>query len=204
MGALATTSRRAGRRSWALKGSIAAEHSLRKALKNITGVEVKELRWKTTTKHPFTRFLEERTDNLPMLAALRRGLGREPGAVPAMYRCIAPFLNTGREADLFMIASLFALHPVSDSEGNMGHHMRALSSTRSKNATENHLQHLLESRRDTLEAPLQRAISILKSHGIPVNWHQLMSDLPHWDHPKRFVQFNWGRAFWPPTQGESR
>lgn len=157
-----------------------------------------------TKEHPFARFLEEHADDPAMLAKLRRGQGRKAGSIPAAYRYIAPFLDTGKESDLFYIASLFALHPASDSEGNMGDHMRELARTRSSQATENHFQRLLETRRETLESPLRRAISILKSHGIPVNWHQLMYDIRHWDHPDRFVQFKWGRAFWRPTQSKSR
>ena len=158
----------------------------------------------STKEHPFITFLEERADDPAMLAKLRRGLGRKAGSVPATYRYIAPFLNTGKEADLFLIAPLFALHPASESEGNMGDHMRELSSTRSKQATEIHFQRLLETRREALDSPLWRAISILKSHNIPLNWHQLMRDLRHWDHPERFVQFRWGRAYWLPAQSKSK
>ena len=149
-----------------------------------------------TKEHPFIRYLEEHADDRAMLSKLRRGLGQKAGSVPATYRYIAPFLNTGIEADLFFIASLFALHPASDAEGNMGDHMRALAGKRSSQATENHFQRLLEARRGTLETPLWRAISILKSHGSPVNWHQLMRDIQNWDHPKHVVQRNWARAFW--------
>lgn len=117
----------------------------------------------------------------------------------AMYRYIGPFLNTGKEADLFMIASLFALHPASKTTGNMGDHMRALAGKRSKKATENHFLHLLDKRRDTLESPLRRAITMLKDQDIPINWHQLMRDIRNWDHPDHFVQRNWARAFWRPT-----
>ncbi|MCE2473619.1 MAG: type I-E CRISPR-associated protein Cse2/CasB [Anaerolineae bacterium] len=152
-----------------------------------------------TNEHPLIRYLEEHTDDPAMLAALRRGLGQIPGAVPATYRYIAPFLNTGKETDLFLIASLFALHPASDAEGNMGAHMRELCSTRSKNATENHFLQLLDVRRDSLETSLWRAKSILKSHDIPVNWHQLMYDVRRWDHPDHYVQ-----RYWAPAQSKTK
>ena len=151
-----------------------------------------------TNEHAFIRFLADHADDRAMLAKLRRGLGREPGAVPAMLPYIAPFLGTGKEADLFLIASLFALHPLHVSKGNMGDHMRALAGERSSQATEYHLLRLLEARRDTLEPPLRRAISMLAERGIRVNWHQLMRDIRNWDHPEHFVQRNWARAFWWP------
>ena len=151
-----------------------------------------------TNKHAFIRFLEDHADDRAMLAKLRRGLGREPGAVPAVLPYIAPFLGTGKEADLFLIAPLFALHPLSESEGNMGDHMRELAGERSSQAAENHFLRLLDTRRDTLEPPLRRAVSMLGERGIRVNWYQLMRDIRNWDHPEHFVQRNWARAFWRP------
>ena len=49
---------------------------------------------------------------------------------------------------------------------------------------------------DDLPFFLRQAVSFLKSKDVPINWHQLMRDINHWNHPDRFVQHNWANAFW--------
>ena len=157
-----------------------------------------------TKQHPFVRYLEERAGDRAMLAALRRGLGAEPGDVPAMYPYVVPFVRDWNEADIYLIASLFAFHADSANSGNMGNHLRALAGQLGDDdATERRFVQLLRMRRDTLEPRLRQQISILKSKDIPVNWHQLIADLRHWDHPKRFVQRDWARAFWRVGKSKS-
>ena len=139
-----------------------------------------------------------------MLADLRDGLGREPGEVPARYRHIVSFLNTGKEADLLLIASLFAFHPLSDSARAIWAIICArLMASAAAKRTKNHFLRLLAMRRDTLETPLWQAVSILKNQGIAVNWHQLMYDIQDWDRTDHIVQRKWARAFWQPVQSDS-
>ena len=76
-----------------------------------------------------------------------------------------------------------------------------LAMTKRPNAA---LVQLLRMRRDTLEPRLRQQIRILKSKDIPVNWHQLIRDVGHWDHPEHFVQRNWARSFWGAGQAESK
>lgn len=159
-----------------------------------------------TKQHPFISYLEARADNRAMLAALRRGLGADPGdpETAGMFPYVVPWINEWyEEADIYMIAALFALHPSSASTRNMGHHCRALDPQSENDATERRFVQLLRMRRDTLEPRLRQQISILKSKDIPVNWHQLIADLRHWDHPKRSVQRRWAGAFWRAYQSKS-
>jgi CRISPR system Cascade subunit CasB len=159
-----------------------------------------------TWQHPFISYLESRKDDRAMLAALRRGLGAEPGdpETAAMLPHVVPWINKWyEEADIFMIASLFALHPASRASDNMGHHIRALDPKLENDATERRFVQLLRMRRDTLEPRLRQQISILKSKDIPINWHQLMRDIGKWDHPKRFIQRHWARAFWGARHSDS-
>lgn len=163
-----------------------------------------------TREQPFINYLLRNAENRAMLAALRRGLGADLGdpETAGMMLYVAPWIRqeaTRREeSDLYMIASLFALHPASRSTENLGHHVRALDPTLENDATERRFAQLLRMRRDTLEPRLRQQISILKSKDVPVNWHQLFNDLRNWDHPKRFVQRRWARAFWRATQTESK
>ena len=161
-----------------------------------------------TRKQPFISYLESRKDDRAMLAALRRGLGAEPGdpETAAMFPYVVPWVTEWyEEADCYMIASLFALHPASAAKGNLGDHLRRLTADEgNSDATERRFVQLLRMRRETLEPRLRQQISILKSKDIPVNWHQLFADLRNWDHPKRFVQRNWARSYWPAAKTESK
>ena len=158
-----------------------------------------------TKKHPFVSYLEARADDRAMLAALRRGLGAEPGEEPRMYPYVVPWISKRyEEADIYMIASLFALHPAPAATGNMGRHCRTLDPQLENDATERRFVQLLRMRRETLEPRLRQQISILKSKDIPVNWHQLMADLRSWDDSKRYAQRRWARSFWRANQSESK
>ena len=157
-----------------------------------------------TNAHPFINFLESKADDRAMLAALRRGLGAAPGEAPDMFPYVVPFVQRCNEDDIYLIASLFALHPSSISSGNIGDHLRRLADDEgSGEATERRFVQLLRTRRDTLEPRLRQQISILKSKDIAVNWHQLIRDVGHWDYEERFVQRNWAGAFWRANQSES-
>ncbi len=161
---------------------------------------------KQSNKHDFIKRLERYRDegNRAVLAALRRGLGAAPGEVPDMFPYVVPFVQRWNEDDIYMIASLFALHPSSISSGNIGDHLRRLlDDEASAEATERRFVQLLRARRDTLEPRLRQQVSILKSNDIAVNWHQLIADLRNWNHPDRFVQRRWAGAFWRANQSES-
>ncbi len=160
-----------------------------------------------TKQHPFISYLQKNAENRAMLAALRRGLGADPGEAPGMFPYVVPRIrkeaNKREESDMFMIAALFALHPSSTRFGNMGEHMRKLDPKREDDATERRFVQLLRMRRDTLEPRLRQQISILASKDIAVNWHQLIGDLGYWDHPNRYVQRRWAQGFWGSYQSES-
>ena len=157
-----------------------------------------------TKEERFISYLESKAEDRAALAALRRGLGQKPGDAPGMFPYVVRFVQDWNEADIYMIASLFALHPSSTKFGNMGDHLRAVAREIGDDAsTERRFAQLLRMRRDTLEPRLRQHISILKSKDIPVHWHQLFRDLRHWGHPKRFVQRHWAGAFWGYKSSES-
>ena len=160
-----------------------------------------------TQQHPFISYLQQRAEDRAMLAALRRGLGAAPGdpETVGMFQYVVPWINEWyEEADIYMLAALFALHPSSIPSGNMGNHLRTLAGQLGDdNATERRFVQLLRMRRDTLEPRLRQQISILKSKDIPINWHQLIRDVNYWDHPERFVQRRWAGAYWGAQRSES-
>jgi len=157
-------------------------------------------------QYPFISFLEAHHEDRAMLAELRRGLGRSPGETPGMFPYVMPYLhNTWHEDDYYLIASLFALHPKAVSSGNMGKHLRDYCTAVGDDAaTTRRFMQLLRQRRESLDAPLRQHIQLLKAKEIPVNWHQLMSDLHNWGHPDFFVQKHWANAYWPATKNQSK
>jgi len=152
-------------------------------------------------EQPFVTYLQSLGEDRGALAALRRGLGQPPGTVASMYRYVVPWVSDDappwREAAYYTIAALFASHPAPGGKGNMGAHF---ADTRrpggDDTAIERRFTALLAAHPDDLDTYLRQAVSYLRSKPVPVNWHQLLSDVMAWGRPQRYVQKRWARAFW--------
>lgn len=150
------------------------------------------------------------------LAALRRGLGKEAGTVPDMYRHVEPYLQgAGRlqtEA-AYLVASLFGLHPVVwDPEGahpwntSFGwslHHIRFRSdgSSEERKEDEGVARRFLAALACDLPAlpiHLRQLLALLHSRWdtAPINWERLYWDVVDWGDVDRRVQRRWAEAFW--------
>lgn len=160
-----------------------------------------------TQPHNFVTYLETLADDRAARAALRRGLGQPPGTVPDMFPYIVRRLpntvhpGSWEERCYYLIAALYAWHPVSAGTGNLGDHFaRTLDPDPGRNeATERRFTALLTAHPDDLHFHLRQAISFLRSRDeIPVNWHQLMWDLRDWGYPEQRnrVQRRWAGQFW--------
>jgi len=159
-------------------------------------------------KHPFVEYLERLRDDRGALAALRGGLGRPTGTVADMYRYVVPWLPDDtppwREAAYYLIAALFAYHPDAGGIDNMGRHFARTRDPQGDNtAIERRFTALLAAHPDDLDFYLRQAVSFLKSKEVPVNWHQLLSDVLAWGHPERYVQRQWARAFWGRARSDA-
>ncbi len=156
------------------------------------------------TVHPFIEHLQSLVagEDRAALVALRRGLGRPPGTTPEMYRYVVPYLpgnpHPDQEAAYYIIAALFALHPLSTEQGNMGDHMAAARDGNNEDALERRFTALLSAHPDDLPDYLRQVVSYLKSREIPVNWGQLFRDLQFWSHPEYGdqVRKRWATSFW--------
>jgi len=154
------------------------------------------------TNHPFIDYLlslAEKQDR-GALAALRRGLGRPPGGAPEMFRYVEPFLppqrSPAQEAAFYLVASLFALHPLSTPAGNLGAHMAQARTPAGEEALERRFTALLAAHPADLPDFVRQAISFLKSKDVPVNWKRLLKELQQWDREDHRVQKEWASAFW--------
>lgn len=165
--------------------------------------------------------LHERDDR-GALAHLRRGLGKPLGSVVDMFPYIVPWTHDLFEAQAnmyYLVAALFAYHPMNTDNGNFGDTCLQIShSARSKHSKaqegeqdkekgkkydtpENdsltkHFMALLNAHVDDLDVHLRRMIALAKSNDIPVNWAQLLDDICKWDHPERYIQRRWANAYW--------
>jgi CRISPR system Cascade subunit CasB len=160
----------------------------------------------------YLRGLVER-EELAALAALRCGLGKEPGTAPEMYPCVVPFLprqpRAVQEIAYYLVAALFAWHqkdwPSDDRFTNLGASLAQLRWEQARergetpehgDSTERRFVALLTSTREDLPYHLRQMIGLLRTKEVPVNWLQLLFDIQRWDADSRIVQRRWASAFW--------
>jgi CRISPR system Cascade subunit CasB len=156
----------------------------------------------------FINFLARLADeeNRGALAALRRGLGRRPGEAPTMFPYVVPYLPNlpapEQEAAYYAVAALFALHPTTCQQGNLGNHLAScIKDENARAAIERRFVALLNCHPDDLPDHLRQSISFLRSNEKPVNYTQLLTDLLLWSHPERIVQRRWATGFWGRSAG---
>jgi CRISPR system Cascade subunit CasB len=146
-------------------------------------------------------------DDRAALAALRRGLGKEPGTAIDAYKHVLRFNPRQWEEEWFcLVAALFALHPtdwpVDETHGrrstNFGASLARLWLKREagRDGLERRLVALLNAHREDLPDKLRHAVSLLRAEEVPVDWLQLLRDLRGWEADNRRVQRSWARAYW--------
>jgi len=146
------------------------------------------------------------SDNRGALAALRRGLGKPPGSEPMMYPYIIselPALSVKAEAPYYLVASLFALHPVSAPRGaSLGGHLRELwkqSGAEEPPANiERRFVMLLAAHPNDLYKLIQPIVNLLKTGDVAIDWLQLLRDLKRWQdaETRSEVRRAWAYEFW--------
>jgi len=135
------------------------------------------------------------------LAALRRGLGKPPGTAPEMFKWVVPWtsgLSRAQAENLFLVASLFGMHPENTESGNIG---TAFATIRGQDlgggeSTEKRFVALLSANYTDLPNHLRHAIGLARSKKVPVNYAQLLADLRYWNAESHTVQRDWAREFW--------
>lgn len=151
---------------------------------------------------PFVKSLEKlyHDRDRAALAKLRRGLGKKEGT-PEMCRYVAPYLPDDAKPYVtkryFLIAALFSLHPDPAVRGtSMGKVFRAMMSD--SPSVEKRFENLLSVDAEDLSGHLRQAVSLAKSKGVRVDFHQLFYDIDvkNWNRSDRRVQLQWARDFW--------
>ena len=145
------------------------------------------------------------------LAALRRSLGREladPAEAAAVFYRILPPVPEWAEADYWLAAGLFALHPAHRAGPDHGRPLAAelrdlvAREPTTAAALERRFVALLDAEREELQVMLRSVVQLLRQHDQPLDHVQLIRDLQRWGSDWRGVQRRWARAFW--RAGEPR
>ena len=158
--------------------------------------------------------LKERDDRAA-LAALRRGLGKPPGTVPAMFRYVEPFIPIGEYSShvdaAYLVASLFGVHPnhaepTEESRSwqqrgfgaSLGRIRRREGTTDEDEGVARRFGALLNCDREGLPTHLRHLVTLLHSRApeTAIDYAQLYNDIIHWDATDRYVQRNWAAGFW--------
>ncbi|MGA9994152.1 MAG: type I-E CRISPR-associated protein Cse2/CasB [Pyrinomonadaceae bacterium] len=149
------------------------------------------------------------------LAALRRGLGKEPGTAMEMHSYVARFtqgLSDYAEAPYYIVAALVGLYPTErwqlneeKAQTNLGASFNYLSPPKSENrpSVERRFVALLNCNTEDLPDHLRQAISLLKSKDVHVDWLRLLRDIKQWERDDRRAQRQWAKAFWGDATDEA-
>jgi CRISPR system Cascade subunit CasB len=139
------------------------------------------------------------------LAALRKSLIDPSGMSAAACPYVVPFLgkesHLERDQSFFLIGALFALHPEYSEGVSLGTAFRRLAKASGSDDTESpsvraRFVALLDSHPDDLGEQLRTGVSLLRSHGIGLDWADLLRDLLRFHQGERTVQRRWARHFW--------
>lgn len=165
------------------------------------------------------------------LAALRSGLGKQPGEAPRMFPLLSPYLEGEYGpgvATAFLTGALFGSHPEHAQEfrgvrlGSLGSSLWC-ATLRPQNPKGKHGEEGVEARlasaldadAEDLPRHLSGLVSLCASAGVPINWFGflddvklLLSDWPDPDDPSRpardIVRMRWARHFWRGTDSDSK
>lgn len=154
--------------------------------------------------------LVEREDR-GALAALRRGLGKEPGTVPEMYPHVEPYIGGARKSQsdaAYVVASLFGAHPVPWSKprnapcnASFGWTLSPIRGRDDGSENEGVARRFvaaLNCDRDALPTHLRQLLSLLHARDpdAPIDWERLFWDIVDWEDADRRVQRRWAEGFW--------
>ncbi len=149
------------------------------------------------------------------LAALRRGLGREPADSPEAWPWTLPLvghddrLGGGHEAAVHHTLTLYALHQQSQTRsmhapegGTLGRacgRLAAVHASREAVARRFLAAATADTTREVV-VHLRGLITLLRQREIPLNYEQLHRDLRRWPWPdaRSAVRHRWGRDFYQP------
>jgi len=107
-----------------------------------------------------------------------------------------------QEPIYWLVAAMFPLADATG-KGSFGDALCRARSPRYRKGLDRRVEALLDSDSAQLPHRLAQVVRFLHSQRVPVNWRSLLEDLLQWEHPNRFVQKKWARAYFSlPLQPE--
>jgi len=146
-------------------------------------------------------------DDRKRLAELRRGLSE--ATRPSAYGAVA-FIGGHLDITHITIAGLFALHPETSSDRNIGTTWRELrrqahdlipAIDEKRTSFEHRFNRLLScSTREELCEHLRPFIAFAKSKNSGINYVALLRDILIWGQPNANIRLEWAKEYWRTTK----
>lgn len=151
---------------------------------------------------PVDQFVErlsrlEAGDRAKLKRNAGNSLGQSRGIHALFFRLLPYGIPRSQEAWYFLVATLYPLAEPS-SKGTLGdalRHARNNHPEREK-GFDRRLEVLLDADPDQVPFRMRQIVRLLSAAEIPVNWNQLLQDLIRWNHPNRYIQEKWARAYY--------
>lgn len=156
----------------------------------------------------FIEWLETLNDaDTKVRAVLRRSLAFDPGACPAAYPYVEPFVkdddSSWRREMLYLVAGLWAMHW---RQGHSGEQMSlgkacAVYQQQSKStSTERRFIALLDADSEQLPHRLRQIVALLKDYYL--DFEALLKGLLYWNSERNCTQNQWARDFYRNLSSE--
>jgi len=167
----------------------------------------KEKEGKYVTERSFIQLLTHASRG--DLAILRRACGmsmnESMNALSTFYKFLPYVITKPHDQErYFLVGTLFATNPSTTSKGNFGDTMKKMVIRgMSKDTMIHRLRSILGcktwngtfSSYKEMSSRLRQCTKFTNTHGIGVNWVQLLRDLKYWEHGDKSVQNKWARSF---------
>jgi CRISPR system Cascade subunit CasB len=130
-------------------------------------------------------------------AKLKRSAGEtleEAHEIAFFYSLLPNGVPEKQEGTYFLAATLFPLAEAGG-KGDLGTSLHNARNDKNAKGLDRRVQALLDADEAQLPYRLRRAIFILKSSRVRVNWGRLLQDLLQWNASTRFVQRQWARSY---------
>jgi CRISPR system Cascade subunit CasB len=130
-------------------------------------------------------------------ARLKRSAGErltEAREMAFFFSLLPNGVQEKQEETYFLTATLFPLAEGNGS-GDLGMSLRRARSEKNAKGLDRRVQALLDADEAQLPYRLRRAIFLLRSNRVRVNWARLLQDLLQWNAASRFIQRQWARSY---------
>lgn len=126
-------------------------------------------------------FQRDSGDGRAARAALRTGVGKEPGEAPRMLPYLARFLtaNSGPGVRaMFLTASLYASHPEQREDVSLGKALRqAVKEKHGEAGVERRWTAAMDAHPDDLPRHIEGLVGLCESAGVGLDWHRFYGDM---------------------------